>query len=114
MTASDIVTVLKNASGSWGKNVYFGRPHNFTVLPVVAVYTLSGTDINYGDGKGIQSYKKYFNIDVWTKDRIEDIAEEIQTAMYSLSVSVQQVNYRDFYEDNGVIHMIFEYEIIGG
>ncbi|NLH62495.1 MAG: hypothetical protein GX452_13935 [Ignavibacteriales bacterium] len=110
----DVITALKNASGPWGKNVYRGQPPNFTILPVVGVYMLNESDFVAGDGKGMQAFKGFVNIDIWTKDRIEDIKTSVRAAMYGLSGYVRQNAFRELVEDNGLKHLQFEFEIILG
>jgi hypothetical protein len=112
MTETDIITALKDASGPWGKSVYPRKPPNFTVLPVVGVYILNEPDFVTGDGTGLQIFKDFINIDVWTKDRVDDIKTKVVSSLYSLSGFIRQNAFREISEGEGIIHLIFEYEII--
>lgn len=109
-----VVNALKNASYPWGLRVYRARPPSFTTLPVIGVYVLSEPEIIAGDGKGLNFYSSVINIDVWTKDRIEECREDVKEALHSLNMYVEQRNYHEIQEDSEIFHLVFEYFIING
>jgi len=112
MTEDDIITALKNIQGPWDRRVYPDYPPSFAIFPVASVYTLSEDDIAEGDDKGLQVFGDYFNIDIWTKDRVDLIKAKVREAIYNLNAGyVKQINYKKIPEGE-ITHLTWEFKII--
>lgn len=112
MIVDDIITALKASVAPFATRVYRDYPPSFAIYPVVGVYILSEPDFVTGDGRGMQVFKDFINIDCWTKDRVDDIKTKVVSSLYSLSGFIRQNAFREVLEPDGIIHLIFEYEII--
>ncbi|NLH62461.1 MAG: hypothetical protein GX452_13765 [Ignavibacteriales bacterium] len=109
----DIITLLKAANKRWGKRVFRDYPDNFTTLPVVAVSLLAMPDVSSGDDRGQEFFEKTISIDIWTKDGVEDLMENLQDVMYGYSNTVYQTTAREFKEGD-LYHLSIEYKLYGG
>jgi hypothetical protein len=112
MIIDDVMNALIASVAPFAMRVYRGYPPSFAIYPVVGVYILNESDFVTGDGTGLQVFKDFINIDVWTKDQIDDIKTKVISSLYSLSGFIRQNAFREISEGEGIIHLTFEYEII--
>jgi hypothetical protein len=108
---SEVIAQLKTDTDYWNSRVYEGYPPQFNILPVVSVSLLNNKDIAQGDGKGLNVLKGTISVDVWTKDRVEEISAKVISLLYALNGYIRLTAQNTLQEPGGVKHINFNFDV---
>jgi len=109
----DVIDILKTDDEYWFERVYEGYPPQMTILPVVSVYVIGANDMAVGDGKGMKFFKKTVSVDIWTKEKGEEMQKKAIDLVYNLNRFVKLSQANVLQEPGGVKHINLNF-IIGG
>ena len=108
---TEIMQALK-ASGLSGSRVYESSAPHATALPYAQVYLLGGNDIA-GDGRGLNVMSAIVVVDCFVKQGIDYYVTTVNQQIITRLAQYVRLRYaRTLVEDDGVIHIVMEYEVL--
>lgn len=109
---SEIIVLLKTDTKYWNSRVYRGFPPQFNVFPVASVYQTGQTELAIGDGGGLSVFRYHVSVDIWTKDRVEEIRDAALSMVYSLPNHGIVLDSANTVIEGGVTHINLTFSII--
>jgi hypothetical protein len=114
----DVIDKLQKANKVWGQNVYERNPIPNVAYPCLSVYAVNETEIVTDGNGGMGIFDHYITVDLWThkETSITDVRQwkkDVINAVKTVNSLIVLDAVRDIPDDN-LIHLVFDFYMIGG